>query len=280
MLKKSLYDITLLETKKYLIQQFSSKITQRVSELKNEKKRLLEEKERIKKSKPIMGKVTEKEPSILANIITFLIGCIIIYWVFKSLSSIQWIGCIVVFIATEYSYNKKQKAYDEAYNRVKNKYKEEYNNYIKQEVSNASSLTKIDKDLSKCNMLRQDLVLAERRVDSSLLVLYSKVNIYYKYRNIVAMTTMYDYIAAGICTTLEGPNGAYKFFEEQAMRKHIATTIHDAMEQNFRHQRFLETSLQNARTELHGMESKLKNADKNYNQLKAQVEKLKNATTK
>ena len=48
---------------------------------------------------------------------------------------------------------------------------------------------------------------------SSLTKLYSQNIIYVKYRNLVAIATIYEYFDSGRCTELEGPNGAYNMYE-------------------------------------------------------------------
>lgn len=42
---------------------------------------------------------------------------------------------------------------------------------------------------------------------------YAKNIIYSKYRNLVAVSSFLDYLQAGNCTALEGPNGAYNKFD-------------------------------------------------------------------
>lgn len=56
---------------------------------------------------------------------------------------------------------------------------------------------------------------------------YDKDIIFGKYRNLVAMTTMYEYFASGRCTELEGPNGAYNLFEQETRQNVIITNLQD-----------------------------------------------------
>ena len=39
--------------------------------------------------------------------------------------------------------------------------------------------------------------------------------IFEKYRNMIAMTSIYEYFASGRCDRLEGPDGAYNLFESE-----------------------------------------------------------------
>ena len=62
-----------------------------------------------------------------------------------------------------------------------------------------------------CKELEKKLVEA-----SGLLKLaYSADVIFPKYRNIEAMTTMYEYFETGRCTSLKGPDGAYNLYESE-----------------------------------------------------------------
>ena len=45
--------------------------------------------------------------------------------------------------------------------------------------------------------------------------LYAKNIVYSKYRNLVAIATIYEYFESGRCTELEGPNGAYNLYESE-----------------------------------------------------------------
>ena len=50
----------------------------------------------------------------------------------------------------------------------------------------------------------------------ALLARYYDLNIIFpKYRNMVAMTTIYEYFASGRCTELTGPDGAYNLYEAE-----------------------------------------------------------------
>lgn len=58
-------------------------------------------------------------------------------------------------------------------------------------------------------------VKAERyRTQNALTALYSLSIIHKDYRNLVAVSSFYDYLDKGICTKLTGRDGAYAFYEE------------------------------------------------------------------
>ena len=55
--------------------------------------------------------------------------------------------------------------------------------------------------------------------------LYSNGWIFEKYRNMIAMTTIYEYFASGRCTELKGPDGAYNLFESELRQNLILNKL-------------------------------------------------------
>lgn len=55
--------------------------------------------------------------------------------------------------------------------------------------------------------------------------LYSYDIIYGKYRNYVALTTLYEYLDSGRCITLEGPEGAYNLFELESRTNEVVVQL-------------------------------------------------------
>lgn len=51
--------------------------------------------------------------------------------------------------------------------------------------------------------------------------LYKKDVIFVKYRNMIAICTMYEYFASGRCTELTGANGAYNMYEQELRQNRI-----------------------------------------------------------
>lgn len=62
-------------------------------------------------------------------------------------------------------------------------------------------------------------------LETALKDLYSKDVIFPKYRNIVAMTTINEYLMSGRCFELEGPNGAYNLFEMELRQNIIISQL-------------------------------------------------------
>ena len=58
---------------------------------------------------------------------------------------------------------------------------------------------------------------------------YSAGIIYPKYRNFVAVSTFYEYLASGRCTTLEGHEGAYNIYEQEIRMNTIISKLDDVL---------------------------------------------------
>ena len=78
----------------------------------------------------------------------------------------------------------------------------EYNALIPiYEAETKEQLTQLNDLLGKLNATRDKL--------------YSSDIIYLKYRDLIAISTIYEYLASGRCSELEGPNGAYNLYENE-----------------------------------------------------------------
>lgn len=60
---------------------------------------------------------------------------------------------------------------------------------------------------------------------SHLDAIYQKDIIFPKYRNLVMVCSLQEYISAGLCTTLEGPDGAYNLLETYMRLDRISTQL-------------------------------------------------------
>ena len=65
----------------------------------------------------------------------------------------------------------------------------------------------------------------EKALRTSLYNLYSKNIVYTKYRNLIAIATLYEYIDSGRCFELEGPNGAYNLYEGELRSDIIISSL-------------------------------------------------------
>ncbi len=59
--------------------------------------------------------------------------------------------------------------------------------------------------------------------------LYSSGYIYPKYRNLPALTSIYEYLVTGRCDELSGPHGAYNLYEDEVRKDTIISKLSDVV---------------------------------------------------
>lgn len=89
------------------------------------------------------------------------------------------------------------------------KYKEKYeDNLAKYNAIVSTYEEETSTQLTQLNELRKTLISARDR-------LYSADIIYVKYRDLVSISTIYEYFVSGRCSELEGKDGAYNLYESE-----------------------------------------------------------------
>lgn len=103
--------------------------------------------------------------------------------------------------------------------------------------------------VNRSNTERDVLFDAKWKLQAALRNLYEEGIIYPKYQNLVAVSTIYEYLASGRCDRREGPNGAYNLYEME-LRQNIVigqlSTITEHLEQIKENQYTLYYEIQNA----------------------------------
>lgn len=137
-------------------------------------------------------------------------GSIIAFFVFIICGAIVYSGII---ISCDYDAAKAvEKKYNEAlalYNRLK-----------------AQDEARVQNEKLQKIFLEHELgVIAETHSNtkSKLDKIYEKNILYPKYRDFVAVCTIYEYICSGICSELEGSDGAYRLYETESRLDKIVT---------------------------------------------------------
>ena len=106
----------------------------------------------------------------------------------------------------EPEYAKAQQEYDQQMQLYREKVAAEERRYQADMAEDAWNVA-----LAQAEARRLDAPLAETK---DILSRYYALDVIYpKYRNLVAMTSMYEYLASGRCTELTGPDGAYNLYE-------------------------------------------------------------------
>lgn len=153
------------------------------------------------------------------------------------------------------AYNTKKaeyKAAEERYNielrRLNSVADEEYKQAIataeenaRQEISEAEAdLAYTEENVDKITipevaekvLLEQEISTAEDTLKELILgrnELYSYNIVFGKYRNLVALSSFYEYLMSGRCSSLEGPNGAYNIFETEIRANQIISQLSDVI---------------------------------------------------
>lgn len=119
-------------------------------------------------------------------------------------------------------YREEKKRCEEEYKSAMTAYKE-HNLAEEERVNHANEIAKCNYDKAKKEVAQLDAPLYETQ--DLLVKLYEMDIIFPKYRNMVAMCTMYEYLASGRCTELTGPNGAYNLFESELRQNLIINQL-------------------------------------------------------
>jgi len=82
----------------------------------------------------------------------------------------------------------------------------------------ASQIEKLDNQMNYVSQL-QDATL------STLKSHYARGVIHPKYQNLIAISSLYEFIDIGMCTALEGPQQAYYTYEQMKMLDKIITSL-------------------------------------------------------
>lgn len=81
--------------------------------------------------------------------------------------------------------------------------------------------------------LRRELASLSRlfgNTSETLKSYYAKDIIFFKYRNLVAISSFYEYFCSGRCTCLEGHEGAYNIFENELRQNIIIYKLDEVIE--------------------------------------------------
>ena len=76
-----------------------------------------------------------------------------------------------------------------------------------------------------CTKMRATLEKPLKETKENLERVYSKNSIYPKYRNLPALTSIYEYYVTGRCEELSGPYGAYNLYEDEVRKDKIISQL-------------------------------------------------------
>lgn len=102
--------------------------------------------------------------------------------------------------------------------------------------------------------------------------LYNYNIIFIKYRNIVALSTIYEYLVSGRCTALDGANGAYNLYESELRANTIISQLNGVLESidTIKDSQFtIYNAIQQANSSLHRLECSMSAAAKTLSSIDA-----------
>lgn len=134
-----------------------------------------------------------------------------------------FIWCVIISIDTEIT--GPRKAFDEAMLT----YKQEMES-CKRMIRQNQTKRQQDKEERETKILFLQSELSQinaflEKSQEHLQTVYNKNILFPKYRNLVAMCSLYEYICAGRCSTLEGHEGAYNLYETEMRLDQIITRL-------------------------------------------------------
>ena len=168
-------------------------------------------------------------------------------------------------------YKKKKAEYDakkqEFDRQIKDADQIVHSNHQKAQSSWMERKNEIDRAVRQAKLEADRLTgpIAEAR--NSLQQLYDKNVIYPKYRNMVAVCTIYEYLESGRCSALDGPNGAYNLYESELRQNLIINKLDEVIDniaiiQNNQFQLY---------KKLDAIETSMKNLDKSLKEIASGV---------
>lgn len=150
------------------------------------------------------------------------------------------ISAMVMFVIGLVSKMRQSRINEEEFERIKQKYRNRRESY---EAEYKAALRKYDQRVAEAEeAFNHAKLIAKQNYDQAkkvvtlldaplneakeiLIKLYGADVIFPKYRNMVAMCTMYEYFASGRCTELVGANGAYNLYEAESRQNVIINQL-------------------------------------------------------
>lgn len=132
-------------------------------------------------------------------------------------------------------YNKKLKQYNDIESQYEKQLKDYDNEYERiltvNRTSFAEKTSQFNKNMSLARQKVEDLDKCLSQTQDILQKAYGVNIVFPKYRNLVAITTIYEYFASGRVSALEGPDGAYNLYEAE-LRQNLIINQLDTISQN------------------------------------------------
>ena len=183
--------------------------------------------------KPELKELKEPSPP---SVFFLVLGIIVLLMVFidafldDSSSLVIWgfvttLGCFFYYFRDRTSYKDKIEEYNKEKEKNEQTYQQELTKYTLQVPLNEKKYSeeKAQYEVAKKQVESLDIPLKE--TTEILNKVYGKDYIFPKYRNMVAMSTIYEYFVTGRVNELTGPNGAYNLYEQELRQNLIINNL-------------------------------------------------------
>lgn len=125
------------------------------------------------------------------------------------------VGTLILYLISVAITAAKNRAIDKEYDMLLNRASQEH-----------------QKELAKAKIItnqKMQLIQKRREAESMLENIYRENIIYPKYRNMIAVLSMYEYFTSGRCTELTGHEGAYNIYENELRLNIIISSLDDIL---------------------------------------------------
>lgn len=123
-------------------------------------------------------------------------------------------------------YLPKKRELEKEYSEQMDKYNEDYNLCQEENENRREEFAYNQKCWEdSCAKMRATLEKPLKETKESLERVYAKNIIYPKYRNLPALTSIYEYYVTGRCEELSGPYGAYNLYEDEVRKDKIISQL-------------------------------------------------------
>ena len=123
-------------------------------------------------------------------------------------------------------YLPEKKEWEEKYSEQMKKYNEDYKMCLEENKTRKEEFIYNQKCWEdSCTKMRATLEKPLKETKENLERVYSKNIIYPKYRNLPALTSIYEYYVTGRCEELSGPYGAYNLYEDEVRKDKVISQL-------------------------------------------------------
>ncbi len=212
---------TEIVTQKNLVSQFEA-----MSE--NKKPVLVERKVQVERPAP--DALESEENHVIGSIVIWTILCLVAAIFLRDLGVFWIVVCLTIMTVGDAIplaiYLPEKKEWEEKYSEQMKKYNEDYEMCLEENKTRKEEFIYNQKCWEdSCTKMRETLEKPLKETKENLERVYAKNIIYPKYRNLPALTSIYEYYVTGRCEELSGPYGAYNLYEDEVRKDKIISQL-------------------------------------------------------